>query len=363
MAEIELLAALGLLGFLAWVLFTGPGLDRSFVIHGLVLSTALIGAYVIGLSQDWIALAGWTLLCTNILRRPYPMQHQARLAMILLFYVLYAVTPPIPTDYLLFGIVGVIVSLVPAWAWGLLLVQHESYRDMLLTIGIACAVTLMLHGWVWAGLAIPPMLIPFFAYRDLSTSLQGHIWLASIVVMVVAWYWPILAVAPLLMGLAWFTWQPRSYSAGLRWWWWKQLLAAQWQSGWMARLFGMGHDSWQQWADSLVGLMKQKTGKQDQETLLNPHNEYVSILFEHGAVGLFILLAWISALLWQAWRVDPPLLIPALTLCGIAVTLFPWTFPREIPIQGKTWVRYEPFGHIGTVILSILIAILLRGAS
>lgn len=354
-----------LLLFLA-VLWTGPGLDRSFVIHSLFLATVGIGAALMVYQADWYALAGWTVLSVNMLRRPYPMQHQARLALVGGLYAVYAFVPPVQTDWLLMGLVGVLVGF--SLAYDVLLFKHESFRDMLVTMGVACTVALLLKGyWLWA-VALGPLVFAVLVFRARSAVchsriLQAHIWLAGIAVLALLFWSPWVAVVPVLSAGAWYIAQPMPLGASIRWRWWHILLVTQWRSGWSARLFGMGHDAWMSWADSLAGAIKQKTGKDQEQVLLNPHNEYVSILFEHGLVGLAVFAAWAGSLLWHAYQHDPVLLIPGLTLAAIALTLFPWTFPREIRLQGRTFVQYEPFGHMSTVILSLLIAILLKGAS
>jgi hypothetical protein len=355
-----------LLLFFATVLFASPGLDRSFVIHSLFVATAGVGAALMIYQHDWLALAGWTVLSVNMLRRPYPMQHQARLALFAGLYAVYAFAPPMQTDWLLMGIAAVLV--VFSLAYDSLLFKHESFRDMLCTVGIACAVALLLKGYYLWGVALGPLLFALVAFRtktvrDVSRILQAHLWLAGIAVLALMVWSPWAALVPVLAAGAWYLAEPLPLGASLRWRWWRMLLAVQWQTGWAARLFGMGHDAWMSWADSVAGVIKQKTGRPDAETLLNPHNEYVSMLFEHGLVGLLVFAAWAGSLLWHASQHDPVLLIPGLTLAAIALTLFPWTFPREIKMQGQAYVFYEPFGHMSTVILSLLIAILLKGAS
>lgn len=350
-----------LLLVLVAVIFTGPGLDRSFVIHGLFVGTVGMGAVLMIYQQDWLALAGWAVLSANMLRRPYPMQHQARLATIAALYAVYAFTPPIHTDWLLMGIASIVV--IFALSWDFILFKHESFRDMLCTLGIACVVALILKGyWLWA-VALGPLLFPLFAFRKLTTPLQAHVWVAGIVIMAIHAWTPWVGIFIALVAGAYFGLKPIPLGASLRWRAWRTLLRLQWSYGWTARLFGMGHDAWLQWADAVAGLVKQKTGKAEAESLTNPHNEYVSILFEHGMVGLAVFAAWACSLLWNAFQHDPALLIPGLTLAAIALTLFPWSFPREIQVQGKTFVTYEPFGHMSTIILALLIAILLKGAS
>lgn len=354
---IEVLLLLGL----AVVLFAGPGLDRSFVIHSLLLGTVVAGALLMCVHQDWLALAGWAVLCVNILRRPYPMQHQARLATFAGLYAVYASVPPIQTDWLLMGIVGLLV--VFSLSWHSLLFKHESFRDMLVTIGIACTVALLLKGYLIWAVALGPLLFPLFTFRKMTTTLQAHIWVAGIAFLALLFIYPLVAVAVAIMAVSWYSLKPIPLGGSLRWRIWRTLLLVQWRNGWSARLFGMGHDAWMQWADALAGLVLKKTGKPEPETLTNPHNEYVSMLFEHGLVGLAVFSAWACSLLWHAYQHDPVLLIPGLTVAAIALTLFPWTFPREIAIQGRTYVQYQPFGHMSPLLLSVLIAILLKGAS
>lgn len=350
-----------LLAMLAIVLFTGPGLDRSLVIHSLFVATVGVGAVLMVIQQDWLVLAGWTFLNVNVLRRPYPMQHQARIATLVGLYAVYAFIPPVHTDWLLMGVVGLLV--VFACSWGFAVFKHENFRDMLVTLGVACTVALVLKGYLLWAVALGPLVFALFAFRDLSAPLQAHLWLVGIAWLTLLVSFPVLAPVPILLAIVWYRTKRPPAGAVLRWRWWQILLLTQWRSGWSARLFGMGHDAWMSWANSLAGAMQQKTGKPTEQALLNPHNEYISILFEHGLVGLVLFLAWAGSLLYHAGVSDPPLLIPGLTLAAMALTLFPWTFPREIPVGGKTWVHYEPFGHMSTVILSLLIAIILKGAS
>lgn len=350
-----------LLILLAVVLFAGPGLDRSFVIHGLFVATVFAGSTLMLYQQDWIVLAGWTLLCTNMLRRPYPMQHQARLSMFAGLYAVYAFVPPIHTDWMLMGMTALLV--VFSLSWSSILFAHLNFRDMLCTVGVACTVALALKGHVLWLVALIPLLFPLFAFRKITRVLQAHLWIAGIACLALMFWSPWVALVPVILAVAWGFMGPASSAWSIRWQAWRTFILVQWRYGWTERLFGMGHDAWAQWADALAGLEKQKTGKRHIDAMTNPHNEYVSILFEHGLIGLFVFLAWACSLLYHAWRSDPPLLLPGLTIAAMGLTLFPWTFPREMPVQGKTWVQYEPFGHMSTLILSLLIAILLRGAS
>ena len=105
--------------------------------------------------------------------------------------------------------------------------------------------------------------------------------------------------------------------------WREVLMGLWWPHGWRVRLGGFGTGSWRQSTPGFTIPRFQRV------VFTAAHNEYVEQLFEHGLIGLVLLLGLLGTWLWQAWLGGPlghALLIVELTLCSIALTNFPWTF-------------------------------------
>jgi O-antigen ligase len=66
---------------------------------------------------------------------------------------------------------------------------------------------------------------------------------------------------------------------------------------------------------------------------------YVEALADLGVIGFALLLAWLAAALWVAWRGPPPLALVGLTWVLLVIGL--WSaegFTSGIPLDGVTWL-------------------------
>ena len=358
----SLLLALIILLAVTW--FTGPGLDRSPALHRY-LSFVMVGiGGVMAFQQDWIVLALWLCVCVNALRFPWPMNQLLKMATAGVLYLLVlTVRQHISTDLVPYVLVGIVAVAV---AQGSLYFVHRrwsgnpNHTDMLMGMAVACCLSLgMLKHWSWV-LGVPLFLSPMLSRRSTQwgqlTIWTGAAGLSVGLLFYPGWFVPIILASA--CGLLMVSWSYRltihQHDSGrLRIWW--VLLTFWWKSGWKARLIGLGPDSWRSYADSFSQLEQQKTGKAGTGSFMtHPHNEYVHVVFEHGAIGLMLLLAWIGSLVWHTWEVQPALLIPALTLCAIAFTCFPWTLPYEVGVQRNGRIEYDPFGCVGMVVVTMV---------
>ncbi len=66
---------------------------------------------------------------------------------------------------------------------------------------------------------------------------------------------------------------------------------------------------------------------------------YAEALADLGAIGFLLLVAWLAAALWIAWRAPPPLALVGLTWILLVIGL--WSaegFTSGIPLDGVTWL-------------------------
>lgn len=361
------LAVLLMVLFLAC--FARQGRDRSAAIHRYVLAIMLAGAAVMVNQRDWWPLALWSLVCINALRKPWPGRQITKLAVGVGLYGMMVALPPVEPFWILTGIATAAFIQAARW-WIMEKAEHWNHQDMLYAMGIASIYSLsLLHDWRWL-FAQAPLLVMLFVKQKghVRAAGQGVLWAGAAVVSLVfvSGFWP-LSLSVLLLGGIVLGAQVPGLSQTVtgpdhgRVHQWYVLLKGWWLTSWNERLFGLGWDSWRAWADSLSQLRCKKLGiaPQNEHTFSHPHNEYIHVLFEHGIVGLLLLLGWIGALLWHAWLTNPPLLIPALTLCAIAGTSYPWTLPYETTREHKQYIEFSAFGSMGMVVTSVLLLKLL----
>jgi O-antigen ligase len=356
---------LSILALLSVTWFNGPGLDRSPAIHRY-LSLVMVGiGVVMALQQDWFPLALWTFCCANALRFPWPMTQIVKLSTAGVLYLLVVTIRQYMTAELLPFALLCIVSV--ALAQGTLYFLHrrwsgnQNHTDMLLVMGFASALALgvMQHWswWLFSGIFLIP-----FALRPG----QAYLWSLTGVVGLAVIYLPFAALGALVGAVAylpkvaydWRTSETHPDHGRCRIWF--MFLGLWWQNGWKARCFGLGPDSWRSIVDQVSQAFQANTQRKlTGGFFTHPHNEYVHIVFEQGLVGLALVLGLIGSLLWHAWTVQPALLIPALTLCAIAFTCFPWTTPYEVGVVRNNRQEYDPFGCIGMVAVTALLVALL----
>jgi O-antigen ligase len=364
------LAVLLLLLVAAW--FMPQGRDRSAVIHRYCIAVMLAGAVLMVSQQDYWPLALWSLVCINALRRPWPARHLTKLGSAVALYAVYAVSRPHVTPelvpYALMSVVTCGLLGVALWTWEFKTQPNWNHSDMLLVMACACALALMrLHSPLWILALLPLGLMPGKG--------QALAWqlVSVLAVVALAFESPFvgLGLGVAVIGGAGFAahrmklhhkaFGPDHGRVRI---WYILLKGGWWKGTWKEKLFGLGWDSWHGWADSFNRLAAQKSGQPEDKVSVwtHPHNEYIHMLFEHGILGLVLLLGWIGSLFVHAWQATPALIIPGVTLCAIAATCFPWSLPTEHPIEHKQYIDYRPWGNMGMVILSLLMLCLMRAA-
>lgn len=349
----------------AW--FARPGWDRAAQMQRYLLVPLVLTAGLMLWAHDWTLLAGWLVLSVNALRKPWPIQHLAKVQTLGLLYAGWIVLDPEVDHQFTVLALGLLVSLglglVGLWAWTDWPI-NQNHREMALVTAMACTISLgFLWSW-WGGLVVPFLALPLARRRTVQA--QPILWLGVVGLTVLGLFLPWLAV--LLGGVVVIELRRRCWGwrimrnapdhNRLRMW---CILLILWKAhGWRVWLGGLGWESWKQIADQFNQLEQQKRTEPipSHELLTHPHNEYVWMLFEHGALGLAALLA---VLLNLGWHAEPALLVPGVALCAMAATSFPWTLPYEVAHAGKQHITYEAFGSMGMVVVSWLIGLLLRG--
>lgn len=348
---------------LAW--FANAGRDRSWTMHRYILVVMGAGAFVMLHQQDWWALALFALLCWNALRRPWPMTQLTKISTLTICYSLYALSQPVTMEMrflLLAGVMAVGLVAVALWHVNHPMIWQHNHTNMLLLGAVACAWALTFLQSPWWVLATAPLIWPLAKRASQAWGWMGLTLLAVLAQasLLLASIGLLLACIVVLYKLWPYRMRPDGPDHG-RMRIWAIMLISLWGNGWKERLFGLGWGSWTSWADSFSQMIAKKGGKwvSHNEFFANPHNEYVWMTFEHGLVGLGLMLGLIGSLYWQAWQTAPPLIIPLTAVCAMALSTFPWTLPLEIAVQKKQYIDYVPFGCMGAVVLTLVIRIML----
>ena len=136
-----------------------------------------------------------------------------------------------------------------------------------------------------------------------------------------------------------------------------------WLQRWRVWLLGFGTHSW--FALTKIPTL-QRTGKRTPDgriegmVFCTAHSEFVEWWFEHGAIGLAVLLGFISTTLWSLYQAGPlgqAVLILAVTLCSVAAINFPWTLFQEVHNESQP-VPVQYIGAPSLLIFSFVIALL-----
>ncbi|HEU4685817.1 MAG TPA: hypothetical protein VFS39_15020, partial [Nitrospira sp.] len=198
--------------------------------------------------------------------------------------------------------------------------------------------------WLWL---VPLVLMPVIAVQLHSHG--GTLGLATIGVTVC------VAVPMLVTSWAWLLWVPIglvtvwAVPRALRsdyWWdsgrlrfWFVMLVACWWNRGWTVRLLGHG---WSTWLDHYVRVCEiaaQHHPRAIRKGLFRSdyanstaHNEYVHMLFEHGAIGAACLLWYITTTAWRLAHGSleaQAVFIVGLACCATALLFHPWTWYHQ----------------------------------
>ena len=255
---------------------------------------------------------------------------------------------------------------------------NANHAQAIGVVGTAAACGLWWMGQPWALAALGLTLLPVLICRDRRSSwlTQGPVYVGFVGLMLLtmtalndgAPVWRVGAEWSVL--LAGGLWVAKPWSRGEGWYdgdrmrVWREAIRHYWVSPpvylatnfywrWFYRLMGYGISSW----ETLVLL-----GKRIEPTvklMVPAHNEYVALLIERGLIGLVCAMGFIGSAAWTLAHAGPTgqaVLLVGLTICAIATTHFPWTFP-----QGITKTTKEGYGNMGLVILSFVTALLAEG--
>lgn len=196
--------------------------------------------------------------------------------------------------------------------------------------------------------------------------------------LVIGW-WAAWLVPFVALFLAWATGEALRRE---KWWdsgrirtWFTSLMIGWWQGGWTVRLLGRGWQSWVGFQDFLVDIAR----KTNRHAIVNTkfmmstaHNEFVQFLFEHGAIGLLLLVGYCATALWQLGAGNAQaqaVYIAACGVLGVACTLHPWTWTHGTlsecdehgnPIKGGAGVKLYTIGSPALNWLSLMVALLVE---
>lgn len=251
------------------------------------------------------------------------------------------------------------------------------------TIGLAVGFS----PWWW--LAVPVVGFPILwqtvaDWRHERSVTMGPVLMAGVAFMalplVIGWYTLIL-VPLVLAGLVAAVVQALRFE---KWWdsgrircWFTALHIGWWEAGWTVRLVGRGWQSWIGFQDFLV----QVATKTNRHKIVNTkfmmstaHNEFVQILFEHGLIGLLLVVGYCATALWSLGTGGPEAVavyFAAVGMIGVACTLHPWTWTHGTlsecdehgePIKGGSGYKLFTIGSPALNWLAFLTALLVEVA-
>ncbi len=360
--------ALSLFSVLLLSCFAPIGLDATPTLHRRAMASMGLGAVLMAVNADWWLLAFWVVLCVNALRMPWPAMRMSRIEPAVMFYGVYMVGSRTITE---FGIGSLLVGLAMlGWIGATLKLsgdgscaqKQSNHAEALMVVSIAACVALAWISTPWALVGILPALTVIkFEFKHGVPVGQAFLWLFHLGLLALTFTWPWVALGVTLLyivALCAMAYRLRclrtSVDGGRVRIWWILLYAGLWMTpnGWRELLFGHGWQSWAQMADQFAQV-EERHGVPNVGFFLHPHNEYVHVLFEHGVIGLTLLLGWMGSLVWHALQAGPlgqAVLFPAVAIASVAMTSFPWTPPDQ-----------TAFGNMGLVIVTLVIAILLGG--
>lgn len=186
----------------------------------------------------------------------------------------------------------------------------------------------------------------------------GAICLALLMLLHSFWWFTGIGVAGVV--LSWHQWH-RTVMWSYRDQIWRYVLKYWWVIPWPGKLIGCGTGSW-------IPLYQRSGPTRHIALATHPHNEYLHILFEHGAIGLLAILGYVGTALWQSSHGTPELqavAITGLTLCTVAAVSFPWTLFHEVAFiqdqqAGQQGVTVNGHGTPTLNALTLAIAILVE---
>lgn len=341
-----------------------PGMYRSYF---LLAGLGLLAAWYV--PNGWLAVfIAWTL--ANLLRDPYMGAHLSRVmpwmlcvtggALVLPFLDRSAITPILS----IMTACGVILTAQCFWflklewpkrdhiklyAW-----QENVNNTQSISVLCTCAALAltMLNGlWVLPLVALCAFPIAWMTVADWRyerSVTMGPVILAGVAVgmlpLWIGWY-SLFLVIPGLTFLVWAIGQAFRFD---KWWdsgrircWYTMLLTGWWVHGWMTRLTGRGWQSWIQHNDFLIEVAKKTNRHKIVATnyaMSTAHNEFVQVLFEHGAIGITLLVGYVSTSLWALAHGSieaQAVYLLALGVLGVACTLHPWTWTHGTITEGN----------------------------
>lgn len=344
------------------------GMYRSFfVLGGLGLLAALL------LPNGWLT-ALLALMIVNLLRDKMMGVHLSRATPLILMAFALIVTHGrldrsfIPHLLVMIVSGGVVLSVQSAWfawqQWGqrdhikLYAGQENVNNTQSISVVCTCAAVALAFAdsplwWVAVPVVAFPMLwTAIMDWRYERSVTMGPVILLGVGLLAlplfIGW-WAAVLLPLVIAGLVAAVVQALRFE---KWWdsgrircWYSMLLLGWWKSGWTVRLLGRGWQSWVGFNDFLIDVARKTNRHHIVNTrfmMSTAHNEFVQILFEHGAVGLLLLSGYVLSALWQLGHGDvqaQAVYLVAVGMCGVACTLHPWTWTHgtitEVNAEGQ----------------------------
>lgn len=331
--------------------------------YGMIGGLWLIG--ILTIENPWLqALLG--LLLINWLRQPQPGMHLSRvmpLAMLTLAGSLlldYLGASLVFPSLLAIALVGVYLTGRLLWEWyanvPLTFAGQENSNNLqaisLISLCASCGLILA-YSW-WYAILVPfslyPLLLVQYQFGVLTgTSKTVTLGIGLIPLVIVfalpLWigWWGAAAVLPAVTAMVWGCGQALRHEV---WWdsgrvraWLIMLTAGWWMPGWRTRLLGQG---WQSWLPFHEYVLKAATSMKQQKVvrtdvlLSTAHNEFIQMLFEHGLIGLTLLIGYCFSILWQLGHGSgeaQAVYLVGSGLIAVALVLHPWTWYHHTATQ------------------------------
>jgi len=242
--------------------------------------------------------------------------------------------------------------------------------------GAACAsaVGLVLMGSQWAWLAVVVTALPLIKIKGQwwlwPTPSQGWAYLLVIGCAVAVTQWGLIAFvgsAILLTGLAVWSWRQYAHVWSGRpeiwkWGWtvWKDM-------SWRGKLIGGGPESWVNIFKRDVQNASVRLGTQT-AFATHAHNEFIHELVERGAIGVLLIVGYLSTTMWGLFQNNTPeaqaIFVSGAFWIANAFVSFGWSLYHELALvnseHGDLTGHGYPFGQTMSLAAVLLAEAILR---
>lgn len=351
------------------------GMYRSFfMLGGVGLLAALF------LPNGWLA-ALLAVMLVNLLRDKMMGVHLGRVTPLLLMAFGLVVAHDrldrsaiVPLLAIMVG-GGVILACQSAWfayqQWGqrdhIKLYAGQENVNNTQSISVVCTCAAVALSWAdsprWLAIA-PVVAFPMLWTVAMDWVYERSVTMGPVILLgvgllalpLVMGWWAVVLLPLVIAGVVAAVVQALRYE---KWWdsgrircWYSMLMLGWWNGGWTVRLLGRGWQSWVGFNDFLIDVARKTNRHHIVNTrfmMSTAHNEFVQILFEHGALGLLLLSGYVLSALWQLGHGDAQaqaVYLVAVGMCGVACTLHPWTWTHgTITEVNKDGQPEEGGGH------------------